>query len=97
VCDMRNRKLFLAVLFALTLRAGLASCQQLSLSSNMKDRGRYTEVPINEYPPIEQACVILGSSKNKDTARQFLSFFKKPAIADLLKSYGFDVQGGSAK
>ena len=69
----------------------------LSLSSNMKDRGRYTEVPIDEYPPIEQACVILGSSKNKDTARQFLSFFKKPAITDLLKSYGFDVQGGSAK
>jgi molybdate transport system substrate-binding protein len=69
----------------------------LALSSNMKDRGRYTEVPADEYPPIEQACVILGSSKNKDTARQFLSFFKKPAITDLLKSYGFDVQGGSAK
>ncbi|HYW38552.1 MAG TPA: molybdate ABC transporter substrate-binding protein [Terriglobales bacterium] len=69
----------------------------LALSSNMKDRGRYTEVPTDEYPPIEQACVILGSSKHKETARQFLSFFKKPVIADVLKSYGFYVQRGSVK
>jgi molybdate transport system substrate-binding protein len=69
----------------------------LALSPNMKDNGRYSEIPTDEYPPIEQACVILGSSKNKDTARQFLSFFKKPAITDLLRSNGFDVQGGSAK
>src|ERR1700737_616357 len=46
----------------------------LALSPNMKDKGRYAEVPGAEYPPIEQACVILGSSKNKETARQFLSF-----------------------
>jgi len=69
----------------------------LALSPNMKDNGRYAEIPSDEYPPIEQACVILGSSRDKDTARQFLSFFKKPAITDLLMSYGFDVQGGSAK
>jgi molybdate transport system substrate-binding protein len=69
----------------------------LALSPNMKDNGRYAEIPTDEYPPIEQACVILGSSRNKDTARQFLSFFKKPATTDLLKSYGFEVQGGSAK
>lgn len=69
----------------------------LALSPNMKDRGRYAEVPIGEYPPIEQACVILGSSRNKETARQFLSFVKTAAIADVLRSYGFDVQGGSAK
>jgi len=69
----------------------------LALSPNMKDNGRYAEIPSDEYPPIEQACVILGSSRDKDTARQFLSFFKKPAITDLLMSYGFDMQGGSAK
>jgi len=69
----------------------------LALSPNMKDKGRYTEVPPSEYPPIEQACVILGSSKSKDTARQFLSFIKAPAIGDVLRSYGFDVQTSSAK
>jgi molybdate transport system substrate-binding protein len=65
----------------------------LALSANMKDKGRYAEIPADEYPPIEQACVILGSSKNKEAARQFLSFVKTAAIGDVLKGYGFDVQG----
>src|SRR6202047_5640735 len=69
----------------------------LALSPNMKDKGRYVEVPSGEYPPIEQACVILGSSKNKETARQFLSFLKTAAITAVLRSYGFDVQGIEAK
>src|SRR5579863_5188095 len=69
----------------------------LALSPNMKDKGRYAEIPADEYPPIEQACVILGSSKDKETARQFLSFVKTAAIGDLLKSYGFDAQVGPAK
>ena len=69
----------------------------LALSPDMKDKGRYTEVPADEYPAIEQACVILGSSKNKEAARQFLSFVKTAAIADVLRSYGFDVQAAAAK
>src|SRR5271154_2812574 len=51
----------------------------LALSPNMKDKGRYAEIPASEYPPIEQACVILGSSKSKETARQFVSFVKTSA------------------
>jgi molybdate transport system substrate-binding protein len=74
----------------------------LALSPNMKDKGRYVEVPGGEYPPIQQACVIVsssknGSSRNKEIARQFLSFVKTAAIADVLRSYSFDVPGGSAK
>lgn len=63
----------------------------LALSPNMKDKGRYVEILPHEYPPIEQACVILGSSKNKETARQFLAFLQTPANADALRSYGFDI------
>lgn len=69
----------------------------LALSPNMQDEGRYAEVPTGEYPPIQQACIILGSSKNKETARQFLSFVKTAAISDVLRSYGFDVHAVSAK
>jgi molybdate transport system substrate-binding protein len=64
----------------------------LALSPNMKDKGRYFEVPAGDYPPIEQACVILSSSKNKETAKQFLSFIKTAVAADTMKRYGFDVQ-----
>lgn len=63
----------------------------LVLSPNMKDKGRYVEIAADEYPPIEQACVILSSSKNKEAARQFLGFIKTPAISNLLEEYGFDV------
>jgi len=64
----------------------------LALSQNMKDKGRYAEIPAADYPSIEQACVILSSSKNKETAKQFLSFIKTTTVADTLKRYGFDVQ-----
>jgi molybdate transport system substrate-binding protein len=63
----------------------------LAVSPNMKDKGRYAEVPASEYPPIDQACVILKSSKNKETAQQFLSFIKSARFAEILKRYGFDV------
>jgi molybdate transport system substrate-binding protein len=69
----------------------------LALSPNMKDKGRYVEVPEVDYPPIEQACVILRSSKNKDVAQQFLSFIKTPAIHEVLKSYGFNVPANTGK
>jgi len=69
----------------------------LALSPNMKGKGRYVEVPAEEYPPIEQACVILRSSKNKEGAREFLSFMRTAAIRDVLKSYGFEVPAGSGK
>jgi molybdate transport system substrate-binding protein len=65
----------------------------LALSPTMKEKGRYADIPVADYPPIEQACVILRSSKEKDTARQLLSFMKTPAVAEVLTSYGFDVEG----
>src|SRR6202049_4960420 len=42
----------------------------LTLAPNMKDKGRDVGVPGGDYPPIEQACVILKSSRNKETAGQ---------------------------
>jgi len=62
----------------------------LAQSPNMKDQGRYIEVPVSDYPPIEQACVILSSSKNQETAKQFLSFIKSAVAADTLRRYGFE-------
>lgn len=63
----------------------------LALSPNMKDKGRYVEIPAGDYPPIKQACVILRSSKNQETAKQFLLFIKTAGVADTLKRYGFEV------
>ena len=66
----------------------------LALSPNMKDKGRYTEIPTGEYPPIEQACVVLKSSQQKDTAKAFLNFIRTPTVAELFRTYGFAVPSG---
>lgn len=63
----------------------------LVVSPNMKDKGRYIEVPPSEYPPLRQACVVVKSSANKKGAEAFVNYVKTPAIAKLLKSYGFGV------
>jgi molybdate transport system substrate-binding protein len=63
----------------------------LALSPNMKDKGRYAEVPAGDYPPIEQACVIMRSSKNKTVAAQFQKFIQSPAIRELFQKYGFAI------
>ncbi|HMK23555.1 MAG TPA: molybdate ABC transporter substrate-binding protein [Terriglobales bacterium] len=69
----------------------------LALGPNMKDKGRYAEIPAADYPPIEQACVILKSSTKKDIARRFLDFVQSAAVGDLLKTYGFDVEGRGSR
>jgi molybdate transport system substrate-binding protein len=37
----------------------------LALSTNMKDKGQYVEIPADDYPPLEQACVVLSASKKQ--------------------------------
>ena len=64
----------------------------LAVAPNMKDQGRYFLVPAADYPPIQQACVILAPSKNKETARQFLRYIRNSAVQELLQTYGFEVE-----
>jgi molybdate transport system substrate-binding protein len=63
----------------------------LALAPNMRDKGRYAEIPIDDYPPLEQACVIMKSSLRKDVARAFLNFVKTPAAVNLFRNSGFTV------
>jgi molybdate transport system substrate-binding protein len=68
----------------------------LAVAPNLKEKGRYELVPATDYPPIEQAAVVIMSSKKKETAKQFLTFIKTPAIVSLMSDYGFTVPEGSA-
>ena len=63
----------------------------LARSPNMRDKGYYVVIPAADYPPIEQACVILSSSRSREAANRFLDFIRTPEIASLLRGYGFDV------
>src|ERR1700677_2752444 len=61
----------------------------LALSPNLKAKGRYVVIPPTDYPPLEQAVVIVKSSEKKATAKQFLAFIKTPPIVSLMHDYGF--------
>jgi molybdate transport system substrate-binding protein len=63
----------------------------LALGPNMKGNGRFTEIPSDDYPPIEQACVVLKSSHAKADSQEFLQFLRRPEIQLLLQGYGFSV------
>ena len=63
----------------------------LALAPAMKGEGKYEEIPAGDYSPIEQAALIVKSSQQKATAREFLDFVKSPTIVNLLKTYGFSV------
>jgi molybdate transport system substrate-binding protein len=63
----------------------------LALSPALKSSGTYVEVPESWYPPIEQAAVVLASSRQKALARQFIEYLKRPDTLRVLRSYGFAV------
>ena len=63
----------------------------LALSPTLKSSGTYVDIPESWYPPIEQAAVVLGSSKQKALARQFVDYLKKPDSVRILLSFGFAV------
>jgi molybdate transport system substrate-binding protein len=67
----------------------------LALAPSLKEKGKYAEIPGDDYPAIEQAAVVLKSSLNKEVARQFLIFLNTPVVRELLRSYGFVVPNAS--
>ena len=69
----------------------------LALGSALKSAGMYVELPASWYPPIEQAAVIVSTSKQKPVARQFIDFLKTPQSRQILQAYGFALPGPSAR
>jgi molybdate transport system substrate-binding protein len=69
----------------------------LAVAPSMKTKGRHFEIPADDYPPIEQAAVVIKSSQHKDIARQFLAYLQTPPLQDLLRTYGFSVPTSPSK
>ena len=57
----------------------------------LKSAGTYVDIPESWYPPIEQAAVVLTSSRQKPLAQQFIDYLKTPKSVRILKSDGFAV------
>ena len=67
----------------------------LALSPALKSSGTYFEIPESWHPPIEQAAVVVASSRQKPLARQFIEYLKQPDSVRMLPSYGFAVPAPS--
>jgi molybdate transport system substrate-binding protein len=75
-------------------QAGILA-MSLAVSPGMKG-GKLWEIPADMHPPIEQAAVVLKSSRNKDGARAFLEFVKSEAGRKTLSKYGFTIPSAKA-
>lgn len=71
-------------------QAGLIALSH-ALAPAMKDKGRYWTVPLDSYPRLNQAAVVLSQSKSQAAARKFLEFVRSPEAASLLQAYGFSL------
>lgn len=71
-------------------QAGLIALSH-ALAPAMKNKGRYWTIPLDAYPTLNQAAVVLSKSKQQDAARKFLDFLHSSEAASLLTSYGFSL------
>jgi molybdate transport system substrate-binding protein len=69
-------------------QAGLIALSH-ALAPAMKDKGRYWVVPLDAYPTLNQAAVVLSKSKQQDAAQKFLEFVRSAEASSLLTKFGF--------
>jgi molybdate transport system substrate-binding protein len=63
----------------------------LAVAPQMRDAGRFWQVPLDAYPRMEQGGIILKSSKNLEAARAFRDFVLGDHGRDVLKRFGFNI------
>jgi molybdate transport system substrate-binding protein len=60
-----------------------------ALAPAMQGKGRYWQIPVEAYPPLEQGVVVLSHSRHKKEAAAFVAYIKTQAAAAILQKYGF--------
>src|SRR5215470_7079335 len=68
--------------------AGLIALS-LALAPAMRSTGHYVDIPESYHPRIEQAAVVISTSRQQEVARQFLTFLRRPDNQQTLKQAGF--------
>jgi molybdate transport system substrate-binding protein len=65
--------------------------KSLAVLPSARAQIRFVEIPANQYPPIQQAGVLLKSSTQQEAARRFLTYIQGPEASKILQQYGFEV------
>lgn len=61
----------------------------LALAPPMHGTGRYWQIPVESYPPLEQGGIILRDAKEPGAAASFRDFVLRQRGRAVLKRYGF--------
>ncbi len=62
----------------------------IASSEHFRQLGTFIRIPDDAHAPIQQAAVILKSSRQQQLARNFLAWLTSPAMQAQLKSFGLD-------
>lgn len=82
------------------VQSGSAQIGILALSLTYADSlkgGERWEIPAEDYPPLQQAAVIVQASPNKAAAKQFLEFVKSEEGRKILTKFGLTPPGAEAR
>jgi molybdate transport system substrate-binding protein len=60
-----------------------------ALAPEMRGKGKYWEIPADDYTPLAQGVVVLSHSRQKKEAAGFVEHVKTKESAELLRKYGF--------
>jgi molybdate transport system substrate-binding protein len=64
----------------------------LAKAPPLRSAGTMYEIPDDWYRPIIQSAVVLENSRQKNAAKQFLDFLRRPEIARIFEQAGFSVK-----
>ncbi|HKU28741.1 MAG TPA: molybdate ABC transporter substrate-binding protein [Candidatus Sulfotelmatobacter sp.] len=60
-----------------------------AVAPGMREKGRYWEIPAEDYPPLLQGAVVLARSQQKKEAGKFVEYLKSEQGSAVLRRYGF--------
>ena len=63
----------------------------LSLALSAGPQVHFAEIPATDYPAIQQACVVLKSSKNPALAAKLETYLRTGDVRKILEKFGFEV------
>jgi molybdate transport system substrate-binding protein len=67
----------------------------LALSEPLKSQGKFWKIPIDSYPRMEQAAVVLkqaAKAGRRETAQAFMNLLRSERGRAILRGYGFEVK-----
>jgi molybdate transport system substrate-binding protein len=67
---------------------GLLS-RSLALGPTLAAEGTYVEIPTTLYPPIDQAAIMVKTSREPALARRFIAFLSRGEARQYLERFGF--------